>query len=170
VRPDGSVRLAVCVRYTDRLDNVSRPVFDSIILPARQWQALQPGSRQVGFRYPVADEVARQFSRAVGAGADPTEMLRAEDLTAASLSGTVTRADAQGVTVAFSGGLSGLRHHVNGGDLPGRSALEGELVLAPDGTPLRLLMVSEGEYKTPWERQVRPTGGVVDWQAAGRAQ
>ena len=167
-RPDGSVRLAVVIRYTDSGDYTARPVYDSIILSGPQWQALVPSTRQKGARYSVPDPVARQFSRIVGASPDPTTMLRAEDLSAAGMTGTVTRADARETTVALAGRFAGLRHHVNGGDLPGQAVLEGELVLAPDGRPLRLLIVSEGAFKTPWDRQPRSTGAVVDWQAGPR--
>ena len=78
----------------------------------------------------------------------------------------VTQAGAYGVTVALSGQLVGMRRHVNGGEaLPGQAALEGELDLAADGRPLRLLMVTQGTFKLPWDHNPRPTGAVIDWQA-----
>jgi hypothetical protein len=170
VRPDGSVRLALFVRYTDDRRPTVAQVFDSIILPAAQWQALQPPSRQAGARYAVPDEVARQFSRAIGAGSDPTQMLRPEDLTSAGLTGTVTEANGYGVTVELAGRFEGARRHVNGGEaLPGQAFIQGSMDLAPDGRPLRLLMVSDGVFRMPWDRHPRPTGAVIDWQARAPA-
>jgi len=167
VRPDGSVRLTLYVRHTDRNDHTARPVFDSIILTKEQWRDLAPPDRSKIGSYEVPASTVRQFARALSASSDLSTLHRPEDLSVARLTGTVSKAGPSGETqVVLRGELVGSRKYVNGPEpLPGRTSFDGLLTLGRNGQPTRLLMVGDGTFKMPWDRQDRPTGSLVEWKA-----
>ena len=50
--------------------------------------------------------------------------------------------------------------------LPGRTQLEGVLVLDRAGQPVRLLLIGTRTFQMPWDRAPRPTASVTEWRAA----
>ena len=63
--------------------------------------------------------------------------------------------------------LVGARKYVNGPEmLPGRTQLEGVLVLDRAGQPVRLLLIGTRTFQMPWDRAPRPTASVTEWRAA----
>lgn len=167
VRADGTVRLATSIRFTDADDHRGRPVFDSLVLAAEDWRALQPPRRTDGMEYAIARTTAAKFALMLSASADPSNALRPEDLTAVSLSGTVrAMGNEAGWIVFLRGTLQGSRRYVNGTErLPAEAQLKGFVRLDAQGTPRELLVVSQGTFKMPWEPSLRPTGAVIEWRA-----
>lgn len=168
-RADGSVRLALTVRHTDKGAH-SSPVFDSIVLTKERWQALLPRAPKEGATYDVPEATVREFARAVSASSDLSNLIRPGDLTGAKLRGTVQQTP-EGWTVRLAGELVGTRKYVNGPEmLPGRMKLDGVLMLDKEQRPLRLLVVGEGTFQMPWDRSPRPTAAVAEWRASEAAR
>jgi hypothetical protein len=166
VRSDDSVRLSLTVRHTDRRDEVGQPVFDSIILTKEQWQSILPPNRAGGATYDIAESTVREFTRAVTATSDVSNLIRPKELTTARLAGVVQAAEEGRFQVRLTGELAGERKYVNGPEmLPGRTRLDGMLWLDGAGRPERLLLVGEGTFKMPWDKSPRPTAAVVEWRA-----
>jgi hypothetical protein len=164
-RPDGSIRLALTARHADRGAH-SEPVFDSIILTKQQWQSLLPRDRTDGATYEIAESTVRELSRAVSASSDLSNLIRPNDLTTAKLTGTVRAMPGGRLEVRLSGELAGERKYVNGPEmLPGRTRLDGVLLVDSAGRPDRLLLVGAGTFKMPWDRSPRPTAAVAEWRA-----
>jgi hypothetical protein len=167
LRPDGSARLALTVRYTDNGSH-AQPVFDSILLAKERWQALLPRDLRDGATYAIAEATVRELSRAVSASSDLSNLIRPTDLTTAKLTGTVRAGSGGTWEVHLSGELVGTRKYVNGPELlPGHTRLDGVLFLDKAGQPVRLLLVGKGTFRMPWDRGPRPTAAVAEWRARG---
>jgi hypothetical protein len=165
VRGDGSVRLSLTVRHTDRRDEAGQPVFDSIILTKDQWQSILPSDRTSGAIFEIPESTVREFTRALTATSDISNLIPPKELTTAKLTGVVHAAEGGRFQLRLTGELAGERKYVNGPEmLPGRTRLDGTLRLDSAGRPERLLLVGEGIFKMPWDKSPRPTAAVVEWR------
>lgn len=166
VQNDGSVRLALYARNTDRLDHTARPVFDSLLLARGDWSALRPTRTAQGTRFEVPEHVARLFARGLATNSDLSYLLRPADLTVARLSGEVIASTADEVRVSLSGELNGSRKHINGGEpLNGQATLAGQLILNGSGEPIELILLYAGTFNLPYESKSRPMAALIEWRS-----
>lgn len=165
-RDDGSVRLALYSRHTDRRDYAARPVFDSLILSRADWSELQPPRGASGKSYEIPERVAKQFARGLATNSDLSYLLRPEDLTTVRLFGEVISSESTETRIAFSGELKGTRKHVNGGaPMNGQATLTGQLILNSSGQATELLVLYEGTFNLPYEKKPRPMAALVEWRS-----
>jgi hypothetical protein len=166
---DGSARLAVTVRPTHEGNPYGDPTVDSIILTAADLQALAPGPRRIDTRYPIAEEVARKFSRALSPISDLSTVPRPEDLTEVEMTGEVIARAGKAATVRLTGRLKGTR--LSEGDasrrVHGRATLEGLAEFDEWGQLSRLLLLFEGAFQwpPPYHDPAIPTGALVEWRS-----
>lgn len=165
-REDGSVRLALYSRHTDRRDYTARPVFDSLILSSTDWAALRPARLTTGTRYDLPEKIVRHFARGLSTNSDLSFLLRPEDLTVARLVGEVVSSDTDGARIKLSGELKGVRKHVNGGEpMKGQATLTGLLVLNGSGQATELIVLYAGTFNLPYETKPRPMAALVEWRS-----
>src|SRR5262245_18330746 len=68
---DGSATLAICLRYSSKgspLKELPNPTIDSLSLTAKELGELAPPKTEIGTRWQISKELARQFSRLLGPG------------------------------------------------------------------------------------------------------
>ncbi len=163
-RPDGSVRLALWVRFTDPAPHGKHaPVFDSIVLDAKQWRSLVPAKRDVGTRYSLKPDAVNLFCRALVASSDLSFTFRPQDVQSGAIDAEVVSAQ----EIVLRGTLKGRRSHVNEPNAPndGTSQFEGRLTLDAEGKIKGLLLVGTGGYQQPWNRSPRPIASVIEWRS-----
>lgn len=170
--PDGSVRLALSVRYMDDGKPQRSPVFASIYLSAQELAVLAPNEAKPGERYQVPEAVARLFAEAISGMSNLEYLIRAEDATEAVLAAEVLPPAADGsLQVRLAGKVAGKRDYLKDPKQPmwGKTAIEGLLTLDAQRKPQKLLLLFEGTHQPPFGKE-RPVGAVADWQAAGAAK
>ncbi len=170
VRPDGSVRLAVSVRFTFGGNPRGRGTRDSIILSAKDWDRLRPPEVSAGEKWPIPDRVARQFCRCLSPDQDPVTMASPDEVTDCGLVGEV-HAVADGMaTVLYTGHVEAT--HKNPHDTKvtnhGKARLRGVgLYDVKKGRLIALALVTEGTF-TPYPYEGRKTtfatAAAVDWK------
>jgi hypothetical protein len=165
-REDGSVRLALYSRHTDRRDYTIRPVFDNLVLTQADWAALRPKQLATGTRFEIPENIARQFARGLATNSDLSYLLRPQDLTTGRLVGEVIASDGEATRIALSGELQGTRKHVNGGEpMTGQATLTGQLILNGSSQPTKLIVVYEGTFNLPYEKNPRPMAALIEWRS-----
>jgi len=164
-RDDGSVRLALTARNTDRRDYSARPVFDSLIMTSEEWAALQPPRGVTNGRYAIPESVTKRFARGLSSNSDLSYLIRPEDLREAQLEAQVVSAQ-DDTLVTLSGNLQGTRPHINGGEpMRGAAKLTGQLRVDKTGKPTSLLLLFEGTFNLPYEKSPRPTAALIEWHS-----
>jgi hypothetical protein len=169
VRPDGSIRLAVTVRALRNGKAINhRPVFESAYLSAAQLRALAPPRARLGEHYALAEGVARQFTPALTDDGDDVFTIRPREATVARLRADVIAVSEAGLEVRIAGDLAGKRSSSER-VVAARAKVQGLLTFNRKAELQRLLLVSDGLYRSPWAREAHVVGGLVEWQRTAPA-
>jgi RNA polymerase sigma factor (sigma-70 family) len=174
VQPDGSVSLALHVRFLHSVGNDPQGdgpvVFDTLTLPAEEWTKMAPPQVASGAEWTVPDSIARKFSHLLSGDPDPTRMPLPDDVTAIRLTGRVQTVENGIAYLLYDGEIAG--HRMLGQD----TVLGGEAKLVGVGAfdmearkMLSLTLVWEGTYyqdATPIKETTprRSSGAVVEWR------
>jgi hypothetical protein len=165
LRPDGSIRLAVAVRSLNNGQPVNhRPVLESAYLTAAQLKSLAPPRAEVGVRYAIPEETARQFTTALTDDGDQVFTIRSQDATTAHFQAQVTGVSSSRIEVRLTGTLAGKRS-TSERVVEGRARVQGLLTFNRKGALQSVLIVTDGQYRSPWAKQSHTVGGLVEWQA-----
>jgi hypothetical protein len=167
VRNDGSIRLAVYARTLEKGRPVShRPVFESAYLNARLMDTLTPGKVRVGERYLIPAEAARQLSTVLTDDGDDVFRIRPHEVTGVKLSAEVINVSKSGCVVSLAGELAGKRVY-SGGTVAAQAKLQGLLQFGSKRELQSVLIVSDGQYRSPWARETHTVGGLIEWARQG---
>jgi hypothetical protein len=163
VRSDGSIRLAVYARTLQQGRPIShRPVFESAYLEAKLIDKLTPVRVRVGERYLIAAEAARQLSTVLTDDGDDVFRIRPHEVTGVRLSAEVINVSPSGCDVSLAGELAGKRVY-SGGTVAAQARLQGLLKFNSKRELQSVLIVSEGQYRSPWASQTHSVGGLIEW-------
>jgi hypothetical protein len=111
VQTDGSVTLALYVRYVFNRKVEGHGVIDSITLSAKEWKAFAPREATVGARWNVPPQIAGRLCKLLSPASDQSTMPRPEEVTQVEIVGTVQVVDKGIATLSFSGHLAALHKH-----------------------------------------------------------
>ena len=188
VKPDGSVCLALYTRYVrgggNRLAppsvyNGSRwmwegdlkpdgpPVIDTLSLTAGEWATFMPAKSAVGTEWIVPEAVARKFTRALSPNSDQSTMPRPEEASVVELKATVESVEAGQARIRLAGRWE-MKHLYEGKPSYGWATAEGAALYDLRKKTLRsVLLAFSGAYRMvpPYDKEDRPIGAVVEWQA-----
>jgi hypothetical protein len=161
---DGSVRLAVSVTGLRNGRREGPPAVDSVPLTKDEWAAFAPPAGKTTWTL-----AAPRFAPALSPLTDAIFVPRPEDVTAAEVTATVTRADPAVIVVGYRGRWQSA--HLRDGDkrFPIRTSATGEGVGVYDaGTrrPKEMIWLFSGSYDngTKWG-----TASVIEWRSADSA-
>jgi hypothetical protein len=175
-RPDGSVRLAVSIRYMfsgTRKEGLSAVVLDSLPLTREEWGTLAPPKNEPGTSWTVPEAVARKFFPVLS----PTEMLFRDpgEVTAVQLTARVRSVDNGVLHVEYEGRIAGIHHGTANEGKKGK-ACHGEARLIGGAGAFdvatrnmqSLTLVFSGTFSAfpPYDRPANPYGAVVEWWQA----
>jgi len=167
VRPDGSITLAIAVRYTFGGRPEGDGVIDSLTLPEEEWVVLTPPRADVGTEWAVPGEVVRRLGRILSPSSDQSTMPRPEEVTAARLTARVQSVEGGVARLVYEGAIAAA-HTYEGKVSHAEARLTGvgSSYDVPTGRLLSFLLVSEGTYRMapPYDKDLRPTAAAVEWR------
>jgi hypothetical protein len=167
---DGGARLAVSVIELRNGRQDAPPVVDSIRLDKDGWAAFAPpAGAKVGTEWAVPEAVARRFTPALSPLTDPIFGPTPKNATAATITGTVLRADAGAIVVQYVGKWETAHDRDGDPKYPIRTGAGGRgigVFDAKTGSATALAWVLNGWYQSggPTEK-ARPTAAVIEWRA-----
>jgi hypothetical protein len=175
VRLDGSVRLAVFLRYPIRgipLRELPNPTIDSLILTAAEFRELAPPKAEAGARWSISPAVGRNFHRVLGPGNEDT-MPRLHEVRSVSMAGRVKSVEGGLAYLAYEGTIAGSHEtQSNRGKCQGEAKLTGVGVYdRGTGTLRSLVWVFEGTFRAPPpnDKAAQSYSGVVEWRGVRAA-
>lgn len=114
VQEDGSVNVAVFVRFVFGGKPSGPGAFDSITFSAQEWGKLAPQTREtvkVGEKWEVPAEIVNKFCKCLSPKSDKTNVPRPEEVKDAQMHGTVQSIDGDLATIAYHGKLAAVHQH-----------------------------------------------------------
>ena len=166
VRPDGSITLAIAVRYTFGGRPEGDGVIDSLTLPEAEWAGLAPPRMLEGTEWALPERVARRLCRILSPNSDQSTMPRPEEVTAVRLAGRVRAVEGGVARLAYEGTIAAA-HTYEGKVSRAEARLTGAGTCeVTSGRLLSFLLVSEGTYRMapPYDKDLRPTAAAVEWR------
>jgi hypothetical protein len=175
VRDDGSVTLAIYVRYFPDGHVAGHGVRDSLTLSAREMTAFAPPESGVGREWVLPAAVVRKLGRCLAPDSDQSNMPRPEEVSGARITGKVRSVEGGVALATFEGSLAAAHKHLYEKGKVSHSAarLTGFARYDVRGRQLReVVLVLEGVYHMfpPYDVEARPTVAAVEWRlrATGR--
>jgi hypothetical protein len=166
VRPDGSITLAITVRYTHAGRPEGDGVIDSLTLPEADWAGLTPPATDKARGWAVPENVARQFSRILSPNSDQSTMPRPDEITAVRLAGRVLAIENGRARLAYEGTIAA-SHTYEGKVSHAEARLTGVgSYEVKSGRLLSFLLVVDGTYRMPppHDKDLRTTAAAVEWR------
>ncbi|MBI3410267.1 MAG: hypothetical protein HY040_18155 [Planctomycetes bacterium] len=124
VQEDGSVNVAVFVRFVFGGKPSGPGAFDSVTLSAKEWGKFAPTQREtaeratgrdetfkVGQKWDLPDDIAKRLCKCLSPKSDKTNVPRPEELTEVEMHGVVQAIDGDIATLAYHGKLAAVHQH-----------------------------------------------------------
>src|SRR5262249_53890650 len=137
---------------------------ESAYLTAAQLKTLAPLKTEAGQKHDIPEDTARQFTTVLTDDGDDVFRIRPAEATAARLKAEVTAVTKGQVEVRLSGELAGKRASSER-VVEAQAKVEGLLVFSSQGTLQKILVVTDGQYKSPWAKAAHSVGGIIEWNA-----
>src|SRR5258708_10582417 len=90
VQKDGSVTLAISVRYFFQGKGISNGAIDAVTLTAKEWQEFAPPEPTKGQTWHLPTKIGAEFRRCLSTVSDQSFLPKADEVTAVDFTGTVT--------------------------------------------------------------------------------
>jgi hypothetical protein len=169
VRPDGSVTLALYVRYNFNGQVSGQGVRDSLTLPEEEWSALGPPEAVPGRSWTPPGQLARKLGRCLSPQSDQSTMPRPEEVTSVRLNGKVVSVKGGVATLAYEGHLAAAHKNPFDKGKVSRSSARLQGTGRYDvrrGQLLSVVLVLDGVYHMfpPYDAEARPTVAGVEWR------
>jgi len=142
----------------------SKPMLDSAFLSAAQLRSLAPPKLEVGQRYPLPEETARQLSIAMTHEGDAYYRMYPASVTQAKLEAEVIAVTDDRVEVRIAGTLEGKKKFGDNGEMEAQATFSGLLVLDRKGELQSLLAVCAGRYRNTRSNGNNTIGGLLEWR------
>jgi hypothetical protein len=167
VRKDGSVTLAISIRYFFQGRGIGNGAIDAVTLTAKQWQEFAPPEAAKGKTWHIPAKLASEFSRCLSTMSDKATMPTPDEVTEVDITGTVARVKDGIATISYAGRISALHTHpfvknyvtTAGAKLRGVGTYD-----VAKKEMVALLWVLEGGGRLVKETEVSPLAAVVEWQ------
>jgi hypothetical protein len=112
VMEDGSVNLALFVRFVFSGKPSGPGAFDSIPFSATDWAKFAPAAEaKVGTKWDIPDELAKQFCKCLSAKSDQTNVPRPHEVNEIEMHGVVQSIQDDIATLAYHGKIAAVHQH-----------------------------------------------------------
>lgn len=111
VMENGSVNLAIFVRFVFSGKPSGPGAFDSITFEAKDWAKFAPPEARMGLKWDIPDDIAKQFCKCLSAKSDQTNVARPAEVKEIELRGEVQSIQGDLATIGYSGKISAVHQH-----------------------------------------------------------
>ncbi len=167
VRDDGSVTLALTMRYMLQGKGVGDGALDAVTFSAEQFKAFAPPEAKAGKTWHLPGKIASEFSRTLSIVSDRSTMPRPDEVTEVDFIGQVARVRDGVATITYGGRIAALHTHtfnkkyVN----TAKATLRGIGTYDAAKKEMRsLFWVLDGDTRLTWENGTNPIAAVVEWR------